>query len=177
MDARPPFTFPRVSNVEDVVHLEGWQNIIGRDEANVDDKGRILVSKKKRERLGSNFTLSLGTLGNLNAYPRQAWNGVLNEIYRYDRINQGRERFSRLILGLAEDEIDFDAQGRMVIPKKLRELAKLTGPVVLIGCGDRLEIWAEDEWNKYNEFPDVYGRQRREAVEEAYSLMTKKEVA
>jgi hypothetical protein len=34
-----------------------------------------------------------------------------------------------------------------------------------------MEFWAEAEWEKFKEFPDVYGRDRREAVEKAYDRM------
>jgi MraZ protein len=145
--------------------------IIGTDEATIDDKGRILVSKKKRERLGEPFVIALGTTGCLVAYPEPEWEKVQEEINRYDRINQGRERYSRLIFGLADDELRFDAQGRVVVPRKLRELAKLDEKVLLVGCGDRLEIWAVDEWREYTEYPDTYGQKRREAIEKAYTQM------
>ncbi len=145
--------------------------LIGTDDAIIDDKGRILMSKKKRERLGDGFVLTLGSLGCLVAYPLHVWTRMVSEIRQYGAISQGAERYTRLVVGMAEDDLSFDAQGRVVIPKKLRELAKITDKALLIGCLDRLEIWAEQEWFKYNEFPDVYGRERREAVENAYRNM------
>lgn len=149
----------------------GFKPLIGTDEATIDDKGRILVGKKKRERLGEPFTMALGDVGCLVAYPEARWQSMVEEIMRYDAINQGRQQFTRLVLGLADDELKFDAQGRFVVPQKLRELAKIKDRVMLVGCGDRLEIWAKEEWEQYSEFPDVYGQQRREAIAKAYNQM------
>src|ERR1051325_8923969 len=101
----------------------------------MDDKGRILVSKKKRERLGDGFTLVLGKLGCLIAYPQSIWNQLLEETLSFGLTNDGRRDYSRLIFGSAEDDLKFDGPGRMVIPQKLRDAAKLKDKVLVIGCG------------------------------------------
>ncbi len=144
---------------------------MGHDEATIDDKGRILFGRKRRERLGDEFVLVLGTVGNLVAYSQEVWNQRMAEIFAYPSISQGREAYSRLVFGFADDEVRFDGQNRAVIPMKLRDLAKLKDRVLLIGMGDRLEIWAAEEWEKFNQFPKEYGKDRREAIEKAYQEM------
>jgi len=152
---------------------EDFQPLLGTDESTLDDKGRILFSKKKRDRLGDPFTLAFGTVGCLTAYPKPAWDALVKTILSHDPINFGREQYTRLVLGSAEDELRFDGQGRVVVPSRMRELAKIKEkePVMLVGCGDRVEIWSKAEYEKYNEFPEVYGLQRREAIEKAYRQM------
>jgi MraZ protein len=145
--------------------------LLGTDEATIDEKGRILIGKKKRERLGENFVMALGEVGCLVAYPEETWEKLYAEIMQFSGINQGRQQYTRLMLGTADDELSFDAQGRVVVPSKLRKLARLDKEVVLVGCGDRLEIWDKDEWRQYNEYPDSYGFQRRETIEKAYVQM------
>lgn len=145
--------------------------LLGTDEATVDDKGRILFSKKKRDRLGEDFTIAIGPVGCLIAYPEARWLQIYNEIMERDSLNVGTQQFTRLTLGLADDEMNFDAQGRVVIPQKLRDLAKLKDKVLLVGCGDRVEIWAKSEWEEYSEYPDTYGQKRRESIEKAYAQM------
>jgi MraZ protein len=152
---------------------EDFQPLLGTDEATIDEKGRILFSKKKRERLGEHFTIALGSVGCLVAYPKSVWNSLVRNILSHDAINQGREHYTRLVLGLADDELKFDAQGRVVVPQKLRDLSQIKekGQVLLVGCGDRVEIWSKDEYDKYQEYPDTYGQKRREALERAYRQM------
>ena len=148
------------------------KHLVGTDEATIDDKGRLLVGKKKRERLGVGFVISLGDTGCLVAYPAETWEQMVTEILSNSSINQGRQQYARLVVGSAEDELNFDRQGRIVIPIKLREAAKLRGKVVLVGLLDRMEIWAKEEYESFHADPDGYGRERREAIERAYMKMT-----
>ena len=145
--------------------------LIGTDEAVIDDKGRLLVSKKKRERLGSRFTMCLGDNGCIYAYPAETWWRIVKEMLGYEAINQGRQKYTRLILGNAEDELEFDPQGRVVVPRKLRELGRLQEKVLLVGCGDRLEVWAKEEYDKYEADPDTYGQARMESIQRASQEM------
>jgi len=144
----------------------GW--LTGTDEATIDDKGRILVGKKKRERLGESFVLSIGQTGCLIAYPESVWASVVEDIFRHESINAGTEEYTRYILADAEDDIKFDGQGRFVVPQRMRNAANLKDKVVLLGCGNRMEIWAKQEYEAFRTHPDTYGLERRKAVEKAY---------
>jgi len=148
--------------------------LIGTDEATIDDKGRILVGKKKRERLGEPFAMAVGEVGCLVAFPEEVWHSKVSEMLSYDSLNQGRQQYTRLFLGYADDELKFDQQGRVVVPQKLRDIAKLTDKVLLVGCGDRLEIWAKDEYERFQEDTEGYGAKRREALSKAYGQMVAK---
>lgn len=149
----------------------GFKPLIGTEEATIDDKGRILFSKKKRERLGQNFAVTLGATGCVVAYPLPVWERLLSEIFAHDSTNSARDQYTRLVLGVADDDLNFDSQGRVVIPHKLRALAKLEDKVLLVGCGDRVEIWSKPEWEEYWKYPEAYARERREAIENAWLKM------
>ena len=56
-------------------------------------------------------------------------------------------RIQRLLIGHAED-IDVDSTGRILISKPLREYASLSKKVILIGQGEKFEIWDQNSWNK-----------------------------
>lgn len=148
-----------------------FKPLTGTDEATIDEKGRILVGKKKRDRLGESFAIALGPSGCLEAYPEQVWRRKLEDMLQHDTTNLGREQYTRLILGSADDEQRFDSQGRFVVPQKLRDLAKLTDKVQLVGCGDRLEIWAKNELERFEKDPEGYGKDRRQAIEKAQAQM------
>lgn len=146
--------------------------LVGTETATIDEKGRVLLSKKKAERLGKDFALAIGNLGCLVAYPKWSWLKLCNEILSQPVINQGRDALTRLVLTEAVDDLNCDAQGRFVIPLKMRTKAKLSGELMLIGLGDRIEIWAKDEWEEFEKYPDAYQEGRRKAFTSAYSLMT-----
>jgi MraZ protein len=50
-------------------------------------------------------------------------------------------------VGHAED-IDVDSSGRILISKPLREYASLVKKIILIGQGDKFEIWDQNLWNQ-----------------------------
>lgn len=147
------------------------KRLMGTEEASIDDKGRLLFNKKKRERLGNQFVFALGATGCLVAYPEDVWEKICDEMDRHDLINDGYQQYTRLIYGSAEDEMKFDAQGRVVVPPELRKLAGLQQKVFLIGAGDRVEVWDKEEWKKYQSSPNAYGQERREALKSAYRSM------
>ena len=150
---------------------ETLKPLIGTELANIDDKGRLLVSKKKRDRLGEKFVMLLGDSGCIFAYPNHRWKAMCDETDRHDPNNEGTKEYTRMVMGSAEDDLEFDGQGRVVVPKKLREAAKLKEKVLLVGCNSRLEIWGEEEFLRYEEDRDGYGRARRERLQNAYKEM------
>ena len=100
-------------------------NLVGTDEAVLDDKGRLLFSKKKRDALGENFVLAQGPLSNLVLYPANTWAELVADFGKYERLNFGRQQYTRLLFGTAAADLKFDGQGRLVIPAKLREKGKI----------------------------------------------------
>lgn len=145
--------------------------LVGTDEATIDNRGRILLSKKKRDRLGDSFAMALGEVGCICAYPEAHWLERIKEINSYPPNNQGRQKYSRFFLAGSDDDLNCDPQGRVVIPRKLQELGKLKEKVLLVGCGDRLEIWDPEEYDSFLANPDEYGKDRRISMGLAYDEM------
>jgi MraZ protein len=54
----------------------------------------------------------------------------------------------RFFYGSSHDA-ELDAAGRIMIPGFLGEHAELTKDVVVVGVGDRLELWAKSAWNEH----------------------------
>ena len=48
-------------------------------------------------------------------------------------------------------ETEEDAQGRILLPKELVNFAQITKNIVFVGVGNRVEIWAEEVWDKESE--------------------------
>lgn len=147
--------------------------LVGTDEALCDKKGRIMISKKNRERLGETFAMAISEIGCLVAYPQVVWDRLNDEIDQYPMINAGRSDYSRLLNSSSEDQLEFDGQGRVVIPSSLRTEAGIDpdSQVKLVGCGNRLEIWPLKEYAKFQSNRDAYNRDRRVEFETAYARM------
>jgi MraZ protein len=44
-------------------------------------------------------------------------------------------------------ELDLDGHGRILLPKELREFAGLGRQAMLIGQGNKFELWSEERWS------------------------------
>jgi division/cell wall cluster transcriptional repressor MraZ len=149
---------------------QDFKPLIGTEESSLDDKGRVLFSKKKRERLGSDFLVVLGKLNCVILYPGPIYRAMIEEALRGPVTHPAREDYTRLLLGMATDEVPFDPQNRLVIPREMRREAKLMDgdKVLVMGCGDRVEVWCDKEWAKFSENPSGYGENRRKAFDDAF---------
>jgi MraZ protein len=54
----------------------------------------------------------------------------------------------RFFYGSSHDA-ELDAAGRIMIPTSLRESARLAKDVIVVGVGERLELWDKGVWNEH----------------------------
>jgi len=145
--------------------------LLGTDEATIDNKGRILLGKKKRDRLGDSFAMAIGELGCICIYPERRWQARLDEMELSDPMNQGRNDYARLFFGTAEDELTCDGQGRVVIPQQIRDVVKLNEKILVVGCFDHIEVWDPQEYKEYWKYEELYAKERRASLGRAYKAM------
>ncbi len=121
---------------------------IGEYSHNLDDKGRLAVPVKFRASLKQGAVVTQGLDNCLFLYTKNEWRKLAEKLARLP-INKANSRaFSRLMLAGAMD-VDFDNQGRIMLPEYLRKSAGLKKKVIIAGLYDRLEIWDQLNWNKY----------------------------
>ena len=60
-------------------------------------------------------------------------------------VNPRSRTLQRLLIGHATD-LEPDANGRVLLPQKLREYAGLDKKLILVGQGKKVEIWSEPRW-------------------------------
>ena len=101
----------------------GEMQLTGEYQHSLDAKGRFNFSAKLREILGDHFMVSKG-LGDdcLAVYSMEEWDKLSEKVP--------------------------DKQGRILLPQNLREYAGLTKDIVVIGVGDRAEIWDKEKWEQ-----------------------------
>ncbi len=78
-------------------------------------------------------------------YPLYEWEIVQRKLEGLPNIVENARRLQRLLIGHATD-VDMDGQGRILLPAMLREFAMLEKKLVLVGQGNKLEIWCADNW-------------------------------
>ena len=109
---------------------------------NIDAKGRLFIPAKLREELGQTCHVTIGQDHCLSVYSDESWNAFMDKLKElsYSKVKQLRP-----MLAYAAD-CEPDAQGRILVPAKLREYASLDKEVVVIGSFDRVEIWNAQRW-------------------------------
>jgi len=122
----------------------------GVQHINMDAKGRLAIPARQREPLlelcGGEIVVTIDTQSPcLSIYPMPSWVRIEQDLQNLPSLNPGVKRFQRLMLGYATD-VQLDSNGRMLLPPSLRDYAKLEKKLVLVGQGNKLEIWCENLW-------------------------------
>ncbi len=116
----------------------------GRAEHALDDKSRLVVPARFRDRLGAKFVVTIAEPDPcLALYPLPTWEAFCE---RLDAAPVKDEKFRRFVRHLFAhtDEASLDGQGRFLIPPALREFAGIERDAISIGSNTRVEIWAKD---------------------------------
>lgn len=121
---------------------------IGEYSHNIDDKGRLALPAKFRHDLDGGAVITRGLDSCLFLYTKREWEKLAEKLAALPFSQSNSRAFARLMLAGAMD-VEFDKQGRAVLPEYLREFASLKKSVVIAGLYTRLEIWDEENWKKY----------------------------
>ena len=122
----------------------------GVQHINMDAKGRLAIPARQREPLHSEcagcVVVTIDTMAPcLTVYPLPEWERIEKEIQALPALKPAVKRFQRLMLGYATD-LELDGSDRLLLPPPLREHAKLDKKLVLVGHGNKLEVWSEALW-------------------------------
>lgn len=121
---------------------------IGEYHHSLDDKGRLIIPSKFRDELGEKFIITRGIENCLFVYPEASWTKITNQLESLLFTKKDARAFIRFFLSGATIA-EFDKQGRINITSPLISYAKINKECVIIGTGDRLEIWSEESWNDF----------------------------
>ena len=122
----------------------------GEFDHSVDDKGRVIIPNRFRASLGVRFYMTKGVGGCIFIYTEAGYNVLSEKLAEQRQLDEYTMRLQRFF---TSTEASVDTQGRVAIPSKLREWAKIPeqGDVVIVGTGSRIEIWSQQAWERYND--------------------------
>lgn len=116
----------------------------------LDAKGRLSIPTRYREALtrhcNGQMVMTVDRDHCLLLYPLPDWEEIERKLVKLPSFNQQARRLQRLLIGHAT-ECELDSAGRILIPPPLREFAALNKTVVLIGQGNKFELWDEATWS------------------------------
>jgi MraZ protein len=126
----------------------------GANKVTLDAKGRMVMPTRYREQLQERGDCRLVVTVDrdecLLIYPLPDWEEIEGKLMRLPAFNPQSRRLQRLMVGHATD-VELDGHGRLLLPPKLREFAHLDRNAILIGQGNRFELWDEPRWDERRE--------------------------
>ena len=123
--------------------------LIGEYEHSLDVKGRVIMPAKLREDMGEKFILTKGLDGCLFGFSQNEWANFEEKLKTLPLTNKNARDFVRFFLSGAT-ECEMDKQGRFLVASNLREYSSMDKEVVVIGVGNRIELWNKEKWTKHN---------------------------
>lgn len=126
----------------------------GEHEHSVDRKGRLIVPAKFRaafkEYAVERLFLTRGLDGCLFLFTEEEWRRQEGK-FKANSFTRGEARkFNRLYFSGAV-EAEPDRQGRILLPKHLKDFALIKQDVVFVGVSTHVEIWAKERWREFFE--------------------------
>lgn len=123
--------------------------LLGTYNYSMDEKGRIRMPQSLKSQLGENFVVTKGSNGSLFVFSQNTLQTeILEKLKALPLTASEAQKPLRMILSSAF-EVQEDSAGRFLLPQMLREFAKITKNIIIIGVGTRVEIWSEEVWNGY----------------------------
>lgn len=92
--------------------------------------------------------MTIGFDNCLTVHPMREWASVRAALRGLESSDPEQRRFARMITSQAE-HTTLDKQGRITIPQRLREYARLSKDCAVVGAETRAEIWDSARWDEY----------------------------
>ncbi len=117
----------------------------------LDAKGRMAIPTRYRERLAArcdgDIVITVDRDRCLLVYPLPDWEELERKLVRLPSMHKVARRIVRIMVGYAT-EVEMDTNGRVLISRELRDFAGLDKQAILIGQGNKFELWDEETWNE-----------------------------
>jgi MraZ protein len=122
----------------------------GSYSARIDDKGRLKIPNAFKALVedqhgAAGLYITSLTGDSVRIYPMSVWLAVEQRLSRMPSSHPARTKFLDRVNYYGQVG-EFDAQGRVLIPTRLREAAGMTGGVDVLGQAEFLEVWNHDRF-------------------------------
>ena len=124
----------------------------GEFEHTIDKKGRIIIPSKFRDFLKEydikKIFVTRGLDKCLFLFTEDEWKAQETKFKSISFTKSESRKFNRLYFSGAV-QVECDAQGRVLIPKYLKDFAEIKRDIIFIGVSNRMEVWSKEVWNEY----------------------------
>lgn len=114
----------------------------------VDSKNRFIIPAQFRSELGDRIILfrSPDESKCIYVYTEERWEEICREIDNLPPSASSRH-LQRALLHAAMP-VELDKTGRVTLNQSFKEYANIVKDIVIVGVSSRIEIWAQEEWDK-----------------------------
>lgn len=121
----------------------------GRYDHSLDSKGRVILPARFRSDFDATVFVTAHDGRCLALWTPDEFELQFEEIRRRQDLSTEDRNFARMWAATSSEE-KIDAQGRVMIPARLREYAglELDSPVLVTGSMDRIELWTPERWEE-----------------------------
>lgn len=129
---------------------------IGRYEHNLDEKSRLMLPTKLREKLSGTLYMTLGLGRCIYLYNEETFLNICKERSKLNDLSKEELGFKRVFFSNSVD-CNLDKQGRILITKDLQRVCSINKEVIIIGNDDHVEIWDKVRYEQVElEYLDNY---------------------
>lgn len=134
--------------VQQTVELRPDEWFIGTVRYSVDDKGRVVVPMELRQRLGSEFYLTLSPYDTVYIFASEDWRRYSQRLMELYQTNP--QRLAPVVQRIMSfgQKVKVDNNWRFIVPTNLREACNLRKNVYFVGNGDRVELMNEEAYKQ-----------------------------
>ena len=123
----------------------------GVAQLSLDSKGRLVMPSRYREallvRCAGRLVITADSDKCLLLYPLPDWEPIQQKLMGLSSFNPRIRDLQRRLIGYAED-VELDGAGRLLVSFALRDFAELRKNVVLVGQGNKFELWDQEKWGQ-----------------------------
>ena len=124
----------------------------GEHEHAIDKKGRLIIPSGFRESFKEydieKLYVTRGLDRCLFLFTENEWKSQESKFKSIPFTKSEARKFNRLYFSGAV-QIECDKQGRVLLPKYLKDYAGIKKDVMIIGVSNRIEIWSKEAWEGY----------------------------
>ena len=120
----------------------------GETAITIDDKGRLAVPTAHRDvvarECGNHLVITYNPFesGSLYIYPLSIWERVRDQVNKLPRAKKVNRNLQLKLVGAATF-VELDGNGRITVPASHRAAVGIERKAVLLGMGDKFELWSE----------------------------------
>jgi MraZ protein len=124
----------------------------GEYEHTIDKKGRIIIPSKFRDFLKEydikKIFVTRGLDKCLFLFTEDEWKTQETKFKSSPFTKSESRKFNRLYFSGAA-QVECDTQGRILLPKYLKDFAEIRKDIIFIGVSNRMEVWSKEVWQEY----------------------------